>query len=565
MNTKYREHKIKMEAQLKTKRIKRTALSKYCKQVESNLNATPPVSLATLERHMSELNARIAQVTDIHNTLTELVKEDDLDNLLSEHDNWLEDKMATFDRLSECITLKRLPDTGTTVQEPSIADDASRGGDSITSLSLRSGIKLTRLDLATFDGTDLDSFADYREDHYTNVYCNKDLTPAMKLSYLRRTCKGEAFKMISGYTLSAKSYKQAWDRLVKRYGRSERTAMRHISALLNLEQPKHERGQAYVNSLYKLLNDVNLHVRSLDNLIATLKAEDILVPLIISKFPNTFLHEFSKHFKGKDTDLPNVLEFLESECQRYEFVSDISQNMVDVNPYKGSKVSGPGPSKGSAVALQVASDDAATPEDTAGPSGGKTTITCAYCKGNHASRVCSKFWKANIGARRELVLQSGLCFRCLKPGHRSRDCDKSCKICGGNHANPLCDSSISANHKGMAKSPTFVQNNAGYTNPHALHSWPTYTHMLQTPVPLPFSGQHMPSSSNSSTISERNNSPHNFFPNIGNHGKINNPNNQTPEIKFFQHNPQDKNTAHTEGFQSVLHNSFPPGGSKTSE
>ena len=169
MNTKYGEHKIKMEAQLKTKRIKRTALSKYCKQVESNLNATPPVSLATLEHHMSELNARIAQVTDIHNILTELVKEDDLDNLLSGHDNWLGDKMATFDRLSECITLKRLPDTGTTVQEPSIADDASRGGDSITALSLRSGIKLTRLDLATFDGTDLDSFADYREDHCTNV------------------------------------------------------------------------------------------------------------------------------------------------------------------------------------------------------------------------------------------------------------------------------------------------------------------------------------------------------------------------------------------------------------
>ena len=243
-----------MEAQYKIRMIRRTSLNQYCEQIDANLGATPPVSLVTLERHMTELNTRIGLVTEIHNTLTELVKEEDLNNLLSEHDNWLEQRMVTFDRLSEALTQVRNASNGTTVQNTSMSDNISGGGDSTDSLSLRSGIKLTKLELATFDGIDIDAFSDYKEDHYTNIYCNKDLSPTMKMSYLRQTCKGEAHKMISGYSLTAESYETCWKLLVQRYGRTERTAMRHISALLNLEQPKQERGQAYVKSLYKILN-----------------------------------------------------------------------------------------------------------------------------------------------------------------------------------------------------------------------------------------------------------------------------------------------------------------------
>ena len=104
--------------------------------------------------------------------------------------------------------------------------------------------------------------------------------------------------------------------------------MRHISALLHLEQPKAGRGLAYVSSIYKLYTDINVHVRSLENLLTQLKAEDILVPLIVSKFPTSFLHEFSKTFKDKNPELQDVLEFLESECQRYEYVSKYGRDII---------------------------------------------------------------------------------------------------------------------------------------------------------------------------------------------------------------------------------------------
>ena len=401
-----------MEDLLKQRQTRRLALSQYCDKISANIDANPLISVVALERHIAEINARISKVTETHNNLTEIVDEEGLANLISEQDDWLEPRLAILDKVSENLLQKRTEMNSTTVQESSMTDSVSRGGDNSDSLPLVSGIKLGRLDLAIFDGVDLDSFADYKEDHYTNVYCNKTISPSMKMSYLKRTCKGDAHKMISGYSLTEKSYKIAWELLNKRYGRPERTAMRHISALLNLEQPKHERGPAYVRTLYSLLNDVNLHVRSLENLIDTLKAEDILVPLIISKFPNPFLHEFGKSFRDKNYDLKKVLEFLESECQRYEFVSDISQNMSDVSHSKG-KTSAGSSHKGSAVALQVnSSEEPVLPETVSD----KSNNTCAYCKGNHASRQCSKFWKANVGARREMVLQSGLCFKCLRGG-----------------------------------------------------------------------------------------------------------------------------------------------------
>ena len=75
--------------------------------------------------------------------------------------------------------------------------------------------------------------------------------------------------------------------------------MRHISALLYLDCVKQERGSAFVSEIYKVFNEISLHVRGLENLLSSLKAEDILIPLIVSKFPNSVVHEYSKIFKAK--------------------------------------------------------------------------------------------------------------------------------------------------------------------------------------------------------------------------------------------------------------------------
>ena len=541
-----------METHLRQRRSARTLLTKYCKTIETALDAENPASLITLERHSVELTKKIDAVNEIHNTLTTLTEEADLDNVISEQINWLENRMAVLDNLNTRIA--ELKNQSQITNEPDaqsfIADNVSRGDDSLDTLGLRSGIKLTKLDLATFDGVDIDAFADFKDDHYTNVYCNKALTPATKMSYLRRSCKGDAYQMISGFTLSAESYETAWKLLCRRYGRPERVAMRHISALLRLEQPKQARGQAYVNSIYKLYTEINLHVRGLENLITSLKAEDILVPLIISKFPASFLHEFSKTFKDKNTQLQDVLMFLESECQRYEYVFDISQNMVETSP-KERPQSFSNPPRGSAVALHVQTDDIAT----ASLDMGKPRVTCAYCKDAHASRLCSKFWKSNIADRRELVLQSRLCFRCLNSGHLARDCAKVCKLCGGNHAHLICDTNAPISRKGHPSTSKVTQGKIEYQVLPTLTPWHSYVSQNPSSVPTQIIGR-----------TETNNSQtgqsfsHLFTPNTSAETSSKyDMQTQTQNTKPETQEPQLQQAVKTQGFRRVLDNPNPPG------
>ena len=542
-----------MESHLKKRRSVRTILSKYCKTVETALNAEIPASLITLERHSEELSKKIDSVTETHNTLTLLAEEAELDSVVTEQINWLENRMEILDILNTRIA--ELKNQSHNLNEPDArsftADNASRGDDSLDTLGLRSGIKLAKLDLATFDGVDIDAFADFKDDHYTNVYCNKALTPATKMSYLRRTCKGDALQMISGFTLSAESYETAWNLLCRRYGRPERVAMRHISALLRLEQPKQARGQAYVNSIYKLYTEVNLHVRSLENLITTLKAEDILVPLIVSKFPASFLHEFSKTFKDKDTKLQDVLMFLESECQRYEFVCDISQNMGE-NYTKEKSQNFTNPTRGSAVALQVQTDDTSETSLNAG----KQRVSCAYCKDTHASRLCSKFWKSSIGDRRELVLQAKLCFRCLNSGHMARDCSKVCKICGGNHAHPICNTNAPITRKGHPSTSKLTQGKIEYQVLPTMTPWHNYVSQHPSNIPTQVVG------CPEATTSQAGQSfSHLFAPNAvktdtsSRYDMQTQTNNFKPETQ----EPQLQQTVKTQGFRRVLDNPNPPG------
>ena len=81
------------------------------------------------------------------------------------------------------------------------------------------------------------------------------------MSYLRTSVHGEVKKMIAGFPLTAAAYEMTWNLIQERYGRPARVAMRHISALLNLEFPKSGSEHTYVESLYKLYNEITLHVR----------------------------------------------------------------------------------------------------------------------------------------------------------------------------------------------------------------------------------------------------------------------------------------------------------------
>ena len=218
-----------MESQIIKKRAR---LVHYCTLVKQELESEGTITVIKLERCLNELNKRARQVAETHESLTESVEEGEIENLLSKQKTWFENQMKEVDVLNERIASVRVSITELQVADHNAQivdhsappDNIASGSGQSKTRALNPSIKLTKLELATFDGVEIDQFSDYREDHYTNVYNSKDLSPIMKMSYLRRTLKGDAYRMISGFTLTEEDYEAAWLLLCQRYGRSERVA-----------------------------------------------------------------------------------------------------------------------------------------------------------------------------------------------------------------------------------------------------------------------------------------------------------------------------------------------------
>ena len=160
----------------------------------------------------------MATLCNAHTGLTHAANADvsiNVEELIAEQDSWLEREMLIVDQLNDRIDQIQTsrpksptPDPREGSSTESLIDNQLTGNKDRN--PLRSGIKLSKLELATFDGINVDMFSDFKEDHYTNIYCNKDLSGAVKKSYLRRTCKGEAYRMISGFSLTQESYETAY-------------------------------------------------------------------------------------------------------------------------------------------------------------------------------------------------------------------------------------------------------------------------------------------------------------------------------------------------------------------
>ncbi|GBO17999.1 hypothetical protein AVEN_3580-1 [Araneus ventricosus] len=122
---------------------------------------------------------------------------DDSDDL---HQSFIGMKDKAIDTLAK---FRRLMVKAQESRESLKIEDYSRSG-----VSGLSSLRLPGLELPTFDG-DLGTWLTFREVFTATIDTNKDLSEASKFGYLIGALKGDPAKLVSGFSMSGKCYKEA--------------------------------------------------------------------------------------------------------------------------------------------------------------------------------------------------------------------------------------------------------------------------------------------------------------------------------------------------------------------
>ena len=82
-----------------------------------------------------------------------------------------------------------------------------------------------------------------------------------------------------------------------------------------------------------------------------------------------------------------------------------------------------------------------------------SSVQCVYCNEAHYSASCKRI--SGSQERKEILLRSGRFFSCLKPNHKSRDCDsrKNCHYCHRRLRQSICNQIDNFENKTTGQSP----------------------------------------------------------------------------------------------------------------
>ncbi|XP_058840546.1 uncharacterized protein LOC131696033 [Topomyia yanbarensis] len=193
----------------------------------------------------------------------------------------------------------------------------------------------------------------------------------------------------------------------------------HIDALLNLPKMTTENG----NELRTLIDSCSKHVDALKNreLLVEGLSEMILVNVIAKRLDKDTRKIWESQLSQEE--LPSYTEMIDYLRERVRILQKMT-SYTEQRTLSTTKQRNKPEQK-----IQQARNFVQTKE------------LCYCCNGDHLIYKCDQFKQLNVGNQYTKVKQAGLCFNCLRRGHRTVDCnsDKSCKSCKRKHHTLLHD------------------------------------------------------------------------------------------------------------------------------
>lgn len=299
-------------------------------------------------------------------------------------------------------------------------------------------LKLPKFELPNFFG-EFSSWMSFKELFLSSIDENSELTELQKFQYLFASLKGSALKLISGFPLTEKNYKHAWQTLISRYDNKRELAFAQISKLFSLKAVK--AGSA--RSIFEILDTCNEVIRILSNLKLEVNpmVDVILIYFILGKLDDSLRQRWELSLTTQDIPtFSDLATFLEQQAK-----SMSNKEVVQVE-YKQRFVP-----KKSVVNNVIVN---------------KTENLCNVCNENHFIVKCPVFNKMSVDDRWKVVKSKKMCVNCLRKFHFANKClsSSTCKVCHKKHNTTLHRYYSNAEDSNVNNAVYYSNSNSGIAN-----------------------------------------------------------------------------------------------------
>ena len=360
--------------------------------------------LTKKQLYLSDMNHKIHNLIDNTDSLDEEIEEsEDYDDKIGQH----------VDLINRFVMYKRTPARSST---PRLAT-----GPAITN------VKLPKLELPTFCG-DYKDWTSFFDQFNGAVTSNSQITDSQNLQYLKTSVKGDAAKLLTSLQITDANFSTAFDILRNRYNKRLILGA-NVHAIVSQKPVTNENSKA----LRDLMETVEEHRLALRNLGQPVDDQDIFfVYLIAEKLHAETRKSWELSSPGRNPQrYLDMKNFMEERTRALEAATQQLASAIDKKPTSSPQ-------------LRRFHSHIAT----------SATTTCECCDENHKIYQCQSFKALSVQDRAQLIRTKGICFNCLRPGHRSEQCNGStCKKCKWKH-NSLLDLEAKNNSRTASTAPT---------------------------------------------------------------------------------------------------------------
>ena len=239
------------------------------------------------------------------------------------------------------------------------------------------------------------------------------------MQYLKTSLTCQAKAAISGMGFSSQSYYHAWDILCEKYGRSDVIVNGQFKKIHNHPPIRHDNS----TSIVKFANVVTNGANTLTQLGYTSdRAAEAELSSTSRKLSPQLREQWLHYMQDRQLLRGNLIifkEWLASKAVIHENLLAQTNSSFDRNKFQSRD-------------KPKTSTFASNAEESSKPK----RFECPLKGGQHPVWTCEKFKSMKVNERREQVQKFRLCFKCLRPGHISKDCkSRICSVpsCGRRH------------------------------------------------------------------------------------------------------------------------------------